>query len=282
MSIEAILLGIAQDAGVPQAGCYCPNCRRARSHPAHRQLTVCLGLVDHTTRQSWLIDATPDFKEQLHGLHQAAPDCPLAGIILTHAHMGHYTGLIHVGKEAMDSQGLLVWGSEKIVKLLRENAPWSQLANRGNIQLRQLTPNSETQLSPNLHILPVPVPHRDELSDTMAFVVRGPTRRLFYCPDIDSWDRWEHDLRAFVSNMDVALLDAPFFSPDELPGRDLSQIPHPMVTDTVNRLAGVECNICLIHLNHSNPMLTGGPERHWVEEQGFEVGVFGRRWQLSN
>jgi pyrroloquinoline quinone biosynthesis protein B len=239
-----------------------------------------LGLVDHATCQSWLIDATPDFREQLHTLHSLAP-CPLAGIVLTHAHIGHYAGLIHLGREAWGTRDLPVYASSRMADFLRDNAPWSQLVALGNINLRLLTSAGETQLSPNLHLTPLPVPHRDEFSDTLAFVVRGPTRRLFYCPDIDTWDEWEHDLRRFVADMDVALLDGTFFSADELPGRDLSEIPHPLATDTARRLAGVKCDVQLVHLNHSNPLHRAGPERGWVAAQGIGVGAFGERWCLG-
>ena len=282
MTIEAILLGTAQDGGVPQAGCYCANCGPARTDPSRRRLVACLGLVDHATRQSWLIDATPDFREQLHALHSLAPDCPLAGVVLTHAHIGHYAGLIHLGREAWGTRDLPVYASPRMASFLRHNAPWSQLVAMGNIKLRLLAPASETQLSPTLHLMPLPVPHRDEFSDTLAFVVRGPSRRLFYCPDIDTWDRWEHDLRRFVARMYVALLDATFFSADELPGRDLSQIPHPLATDTAEQLAGVECDVRLIHLNHSNPLHRSGPERAWLAARGIGVGAFGERWRLGS
>ncbi len=281
-SIEAILLGTAQDGGVPQAGCYCANCAPARDDPTRRKLVTCLGLVDHVTHQSWLIDATPDFPEQLHALHSLAADCPLAGIVLTHAHIGHYAGLIHLGHEAWNTQNLPVHASPRMAGFLHDNAPWSQLVALGNIELRSLTPGRETQLSPNLHLLPLPVPHRDEFSDTLAFVVRSPTKRLFYCPDIDAWDRWEHDLRRFVTEMDVALLDATFFNSDELPGRDLSQIPHPLATGTAEQLAGVDCDVRLIHLNHSNPLHRSGTERDWLIARGIGVGAFGQRWQLGS
>ena len=280
MSTDAILLGTAQDGGLPQAGCYCVRCTAARANPALRQWVACLGLVDNTTRQSWLIDATPDFREQLDALHRAAPDCPLAGIILTHAHAGHYTGLIHLGREAWGAREMPVYASVRMADFLRHNAPWSQLVALGNVQLRPLTSARETQLCPNLHLTPIPVPHRHEFSDTLAFVVRGPARRLFYCPDTDAWDPWEHDLRPFVAKMDVALLDGTFFSADELPNRDQRQIPHPLVPDTVERLAGVDCDVRVIHLNHSNPLHQAGPERDWLTAQGIGVGTFGDRWRL--
>jgi pyrroloquinoline quinone biosynthesis protein B len=281
MSVEAILLGIAQDGGVPQAGCYCERCALARADPSRREWVACLGLVDHAARQSWLVDATPDLREQLHALHGLAPDCPLAGVLLTHAHTGHYAGLIHLGREAWNTRGLPVYASARMADFLRANAPWSQLVTLGNVSLRLLTSGGEVQLSPDLYLTPLRVPHRGEFSDTLAFVVRGPARRLFYCPDIDAWDHWEHDLRRFVAGMDVALLDGTFFSRDELPGRDLGQIPHPLVTDTVKRLAGVDCDVRLIHLNHSNPLHRPGPERDWLATQGIKIGAFGARWRLD-
>ncbi len=280
MTTEAILLGTAQDAGVPQVGCYCATCERARKDPTQRQWVVCLGLVDHPSHQSWLIDATPDFREQVDALHQFAPNCPLAGIILTHAHMGHYTGLIQVGPEAMNVQSLPVLASPKMAKFLAENAPWAQLIQGNHISLEQLTPNVDVNLCANLRLRPVPVPHRDELSDTMAFVVTGPTRQLFYCPDIDSWDMWENDLGASVADVDIALLDGSFFSPIELPGRDIGQIPHPLVTDTAERLDGTDCEVRFIHLNHSNPLYRDGPERAWLTQRGLGVGHFGENWAL--
>jgi pyrroloquinoline quinone biosynthesis protein B len=281
MRVEAILLGTAQDGGLPQAGCFCALCSEARSDPNRRQWVACLGLVDHAAHQSWLIDATPDLREQLSTLQGLVPGCPLAGIALTHAHIGHYTGLIHLGREAWNTPGLPVYASSRMADFLCENGPWSQLVDLGNIKLRLLSPGQEAQLSPNLYLTPVPVPHRDEFSDTLAFIVRGPARRLFYCPDIDAWDRWEHDLREFVAGMGVALLDGTFFSAEELGGRDLGHIPHPPVTDTAERLAGVDCDVQLIHLNHSNPLHRPGPERDWLAAQGIGVGVSGARWSLD-
>jgi len=281
MSVEAILLGTAQDGGVPQAGCYCAHCAPARSDLALRRRIACLGLVDRVARKSWLVDATPDLREQLHALHRLAPDCPLTGIVLTHAHIGHYAGLIHLGREAWNTKGLPVYASSRMACFLRENAPWSQLVALGNVQLHLLQPACQVSLSPGLHLTPVTVPHRDEFSDTLAFVVGGPARRLFYCPDIDAWDRWEHDLRRFVAGMDVAILDGTFFSADELEGRDLGQVPHPLVTDTAERLARVDCDVRLIHLNHSNPLHRPGAERDWLATQGITVGAFGAQWRLD-
>ena len=281
MGVEAILLGTAQDGGVPQAGCACNHCLAARADPGLRQYVASLGLVDRDAGQSWLLDATPDLREQLHALYERAPNCPLAGIALTHAHTGHYTGLIHLGREAADMQGLPLYVSARMAEFLRENGPWSQMVELDNVELHILTPDREVQLSPRLSLTPWAVPHRDEYSDTLAFVVRGPQRRLLYCPDIDGWDRWGRDLGQAVGEVDVALLDGTFFNADELPGRDVAQIPHPLATDTAQRLAGTGSEVHLIHLNHSNPLLQPGAERAWLAERGIGVGTAGMRWRLD-
>lgn len=287
--IEAILLGAAQDGGVPQADCHCPTCAAARADPALVQHPVCLGLVDHTVRRCWLIDATPAFPAQLHALKSVIIDpqssisntqYPLSGILLTHAHIGHYTGLIHLGREVMNTDHLPVYCTPRMASFLRGNAPWSGLVTGGNIDLIELEPGRELALTPAIGITPISVPHRDEYSDTVTYLVRGPKRSLLYCPDIDGWD--EFDLVAMLSATDIALLDGTFFSPTELPGRDLSQIPHPLVTDTVTRYSAdaPPANVIFIHLNHSNPLWRVGQERAWLARRGFRVGKFGQHWAL--
>ncbi len=277
---QAILLGNAQDAGVPQAGCTCANCQAAWASASHRKWASALSLLDSDTGEWFLIDATPDFREQLHFMQARAPDARLAGILLTHAHIGHYTGLIHLGYEAMATRELPVYGTSRMNDFLRGHAPWKQLVEQGNITLCELTPDQWHSLTPNISVLPLPVPHRDEWSDTVAFVVRGPARQLLYLPDIDAWEKWPRSLRDVVAEVDVALLDGSFFSLAELPGRDLARIGHPLVMDTATRLAGLTADVRFIHLNHSNPLHRPGPEREWLEARGLKVGEAGEAWDL--
>lgn len=276
--LKAILLGNAQDAGVPQAGCACVNCCAAWASVSQRRWVSALGLLD--VDQWFLIDATPDFREQLHFMQAHVPSAPLAGILITHAHIGHYTGLIHLGYEAMATRELPVYGTPRLNNFLRAHAPWKQLVDQGHIVLRELTPGELHTLTPNLSVLPMLVPHRDEWSDTVAFIVRGPARQLLYLPDIDAWDQWPHTLRDVIAEVDVALLDGSFFSHTELPGRALACIGHPLVMDTASRLAGLTADVRFIHLNHSNPLHHAGPERAWLETQGLKVGETGDEWAL--
>ena len=259
---EAILLGIGQDAGLPQAGCQCPNCRAAWADPSLRQHAASLAIVDHTTHDAWFLDATPDFREQWQALGVLVPGCRLAGVALTHAHIGHYAGLMHIGREAWGLHDLPVYATAAMGSFLSDNAPWSQLVSLRNIDLRTLTDSDPTVLAPGLSLTPYAVTHRDEFADTVAFLVQGPGRRLFCCPDIDGWDRWNRDIRRVVEGVHIALLDATFYSLAEFGDRavDIRTIPHSLVTDTVERLEGTSSDVRLVHLNHSNPLHRNGPE----------------------
>jgi pyrroloquinoline quinone biosynthesis protein B len=279
MSVTAMLLGVAQDGGLPQPGCTCLNCAAARTNPTLRQQVVSLGLVDEDAGRAWLIDATPDFPAQYDALSAHAP---LAGILLTHAHMGHYPGLLYLGPEAMHTRGMPVYATPRMAAFLRDHAPWSGLVKRGHVTLVEMEPGQEIALSAGLRATPVAVPHREEYSDTVAWLVRGPARTLFYCPDIDHWRTFQPDLRAWLRarGVHIALLDATFFAPDELPGRDLSRIPHPFARDTAALLARPPAEVVLIHLNHTNPLWRAGRARAHIERMGLRVGAQGARWTL--
>ena len=280
MTVHTFLLGIAQDAGVPQAGCACENCAAARVHPAAGHKVACLGIADTRAHRCWLIDATPDFRAQHDQLLQLAAGCTLNGIFLTHAHIGHYAGLIHLGPEAMNARGLPLYVTARMAAFLLANAPWSTLIDRGHVQLRTLARETALSLSDDLDLPAVRVPNRDEFSDAVAFAVQGPRRRLLYCPDIDAWERWDRDAREYIGDMDIALVDGSFYSPDEIPGREIRTIPHPLATTTAELLSGLSTDVRLIHLNHTSPLLRAGPERARLAAQGVAIGQPGDAWEL--
>lgn len=280
---EAILLGVAQDAGVPQIGCDCRTCTAARAGSGELQLPVSLGLIDPDARSFWMIDATPAFARQYDMLRGRATGCGMAGLLLTHAHMGHYVGLAQLGKEALNARGVPVLCTPAMAAFVRSNEPWAQLVLLGNIVLRELPTASEPafiDLSPALRVAALPVPHRNELSDTVAYLIEGARRRLLYVPDIDRWDGFAADLGETLRalRVDVALVDGCFYSQDELPR--MAQVPHPLVIDTMERLSSPPCEVTFIHLNHTNPLYTSGFEQARVISGGFHVGRLGQSWDL--
>lgn len=279
------VLGIAQDGGYPQAGCIAEHClRHWRGEEAKRQV-VSLGLTDQASEQNWLFEATPDFTAQLQQLQQVSGSTNLSGIFLTHAHMGHYAGLLQLGREAMGAKGMPVYVMPRMKEFLETNAPWSQLVALGNIKLILMEQDTPIQLTPNLRVIPLKVPHRDEFSETVGFRIETREKSLLFIPDIDKWPLWEKDIRAEVARVDVALLDATFYQEGELPNRNMSEIPHPFVAETIALFsplpAAVRQKVKFIHFNHSNPLILEGPERNAVKKLGFELATEGERIVLK-
>jgi len=254
---QLVVLGIAQDGGMPHPGCTKPPCSDVYAGKRRAEKVSCIGLVNRDTGTTYMIDATPDFPEQLHALTGGrAPDA----IFLTHGHMGHYTGLMYLGKEAMATRDVPVYGTQRMLSFLRKNAPWNALVKDKRIAPHELTPDQAVELADGLRITALLVPHRDEFTDTVGYLIEGPRAKVLFIPDIDKWSKWKRDLRALADQVDLLLLDGTFSSMDELPGRDISQVPHPLMTETRALVAGTKATLWFIHLNHSNPALIDGSD----------------------
>ena len=260
-----LVLGTAQDGGLPQIGCDAPACRAAREDPRKRRHVASLLLVDPRTARRWLFDATPDLAEQAElardhpaGRRAESGRPPLFdGIFLTHAHVGHYAGLALLGREAYAAERQRVFASQRMAEFLRNNGPWDLLVSQEHIVLEPLVAGREVELAPDLRVLPVEVPHRGERSDTLGFVVRGPERSLLYVPDVDKWERLKPPIEELIAQVDFALLDGTFFADGEVAGRSMAEIPHPFIRESLARLARLDererRKILFTHLNHTNP-----------------------------
>jgi pyrroloquinoline quinone biosynthesis protein B len=281
-----VVLGIAQDAGYPQAGCTKDCCRHLWSQHTERKMVSCIALIDPVEQQAWMFDATPDFKFQLAELTSEKHGQPeLAGIFLTHAHIGHYTGLMHLGHEVMGAKDVPVFAMPRMVDFLRKNGPWSQLVSFHNIAIRQLEADSTVVLNERLKVKPFRVPHRDEYSETVGFEILGPSKSLVFIPDIDKWDRWDHPATDVVKTHDYNLVDGTFYENGEIPGRDMSQIPHPFIQESMELFSGLpkeeKAGIFFIHLNHTNPVLrANSPARSNVLQLGFGIAEEGMKLTL--
>jgi pyrroloquinoline quinone biosynthesis protein B len=273
-----VVLGTAQDGGYPQAG----TPPGPAWDPARRRYATSLGLVDPATGERWLFEATPDFREQLHEFDRVAPSAAaapgLAGILLTHAHVGHYVGLIHIGHEIIGARGVPVFAMPRMREFLARNGPWDQLERFGNIEVRALDDGVTVRLNDRLAVTPFLVPHRDEYSETVGYRISGPSRTVIFLPDIDKWERWDEQgtrIEDVVAAADVAYLDATFYRDGEVPGRAMSEIAHPFIEETMRRFANApaaeRAKIRFIHLNRTNPAAFDGPERRAIESAGFRI-----------
>lgn len=278
-----IVLGIAQDGGVPQAGSFD---HPAWKDPSKRRLVSCLGLIDPRSGKTWMFDATPDFREQSYRLHEAASELAppntqpvLSGIFITHAHIGHYTGLMFLGHESMGAQGTPVFAMPQMTDFLRTNGPWDQLVRYGNIALQPMVANEPVALAPNLRVTPLLVPHRQEYSEVVGFRIEGPSASALFIPDIDSWEEWDETgvrIEDEIAKVDVAYLDGTFFVSGEIPGRDMSGFPHPFITHSMKRFAPLpkreQAKIRFIHLNHTNPaQKPQSPAARQVQNAGMRI-----------
>jgi len=276
-----VILGTAQDAGYPQAGTR-EEFELIESGERKQEFAVSLCLVDPVKGNRYLFEATPDFREQLEMADKfsEATNYPFDGIFLTHAHIGHYTGLLHMSFEAMSSNKTSVYAMPRMKSYLENNGPWSQMVNFDNIFIEAMQDSSTISLTENIDVMPFTVPHRDEYSETVGFRISINDKHLVFIPDIDKWNKWDGDIKQVIMDNDYILIDASFYADGELPGRDMSKIPHPFTTESMNLFENLSASdkskVHFIHTNHSNPILDSkSKEYQEVIKKGFKIAQQG-------
>ena len=281
--VELVVLGTAQDAGAPQIGCK-KSCCKARWETGDKEEVVALGVIDRKEDTHYLFEATPDVGSQLHDLELAGGTRLLGGVFLTHAHIGHYSGLMFLGKEAFGGKNIPVYSFPKMKEYLATNGPWEQLVTENNVILNTLT-TEPLSLNEYLQIIPFTVPHRDEYSETVGYSIIGPNKTVLFIPDIDKWERWEVNIVEQIKKVDYAFLDATFFDGNELPNRDMNAIPHPFVIESMERFSSLSSKdkkkIYFIHFNHTNPLLNENSAAvKTVQAKGFQIARKGLKLVL--
>ena len=248
---ELVVLGVAQDAGIPHLNCQQSLCTSIRAGKRRAERVASLGLRDRVSGRAYLFDATPDFSAQVHALTGGRPP---DGVFLTHAHIGHYTGLMYLGRESIGAREVPVYATPRMLDFLTRNGPWSQLVSLGNIVTRPLDADTPLTLPGNVRVTAFRVPHRDEFSDTVGYTIQGPRTRALFIPDIDRWEKWDRSVRALADTVDLAFLDGTFAAPTEV-NRNIEEIPHPMMSVTRALLKGSRARLWFIHVNHTNAEL---------------------------
>jgi len=286
--VSLVILGTVQDAGSPHIACKKDCCTDLFEKPNPERKVVSLGLVDHDNKKTFLFDATPDISEQAKLLKKStswnADELP-NGIFLTHAHIGHYSGLMYLGKEATNANAIPTYVMPKMKGFLEQNGPWSQLVANKNIDLHLIENGATLSMTFNLKVIPLQVPHRDEFSETVGYKISGPKKTALFIPDIDKWEKWEMNIVDLIKTVDYAFLDASFYDGDELNTRDISQVPHPFVVESMalfERLSKKEkAKVHFIHFNHTNGLLNlESPQSKTVFENGFQIAQFNQHFKL--
>ena len=276
-----VVLGTTQDAGKPQIGCQKSCCKNLKD----RFLVSSLGVTDTKNKKNYLFDATPDITAQFDRLSKINGVTSIDGIFLTHAHSGHYTGLMYIGKEGLNASKIPVYTMPRFSNYLRSNGPWSQLVTLGNIDLKPLQSEAPIRLDSALIVIPIVVPHRDEFSETVGFKIIGAKKSALYIPDIDKWRLWEKKIVEEVKSVDFAFIDGTFYEDGEI-NRPIHDVPHPFISETIsifkNESLFVKQKIYFIHLNHTNPAHNKtSKQRIAVEKQGFHFATLGAQFILN-
>ena len=279
------VLGNVQDAGLPHIGCDQKICINAFKEKKQYYVTS-LALVDTENKEYSLFDVTPDISDQLRMLDNDIFNEFILpkNIFITHAHIGHYTGLMYFGREALGSKGVKVNVLPRMYDFISLNGPWSQLVSLKNINLTKINFRDNIEIKPNLSVVPIEVPHRDEFSETSAFLILGPNKSALFLPDIDKWDKWSMNIVEMLSNVDYAFIDATFYSNTEI-NRNIEEIPHPLVIETMALLCDLPYEqrnkVYFIHMNHTNLMIDINSDiSRKVLQKGFNIARLGQKFHL--
>ena len=276
-----IILGNSQDAGYPHIACEKTCCRLYYEGKEPKHFVSSIAVIDPVSGERFVFDCTPDFPTQLHLMDNLLqiPKMP-DGIFLTHAHIGHYTGLMYLGRESMNANAVEVYAMPEMKLFLEQNGPWSQLVQLKNINIQSMQADAAIKLNERITVTPFLVPHRHEFTETVGFRIALPGKSIVFIPDIDKWSKWDRDILQLVAENDVLLLDGTFFDEGELGGRSMGDIPHPFIRESMQLFeqlsASQKSKIHFIHLNHSNPALIPGSDA-WneIHKRGFKVALQG-------
>ena len=283
--VRVTVLGTAQDGGFPQPGCQRDCCvsNIAQTNP---RTPVALGITGldgshHLIEASRMMYTQFQIWKQDLGYHPSIPK----SISLTHAHLGHIDGLGLLGKEVMGARGINVHCSQSVAQHIERTPAYAALIEQGSITLNVWQSNVAFRpvTECGFTIEPIPVPHRSEFSDCHALVIDSGRERLLFLPDHDSWEATldQREIREWLAQLrvNVALLDGTFWSADELQNRDMQEIPHPTVEESLQRLGvkqSEDPDIRFFHLNHTNPVLDrGSEEREKVISMGWSIAEQG-------
>ncbi len=254
--VNISILGTVQDGGIPHLGCEKSCCKDSFEKGFSNKRVVSLGISDLKENKNYLIEASPDISYQLNDFLKNGKK-NLHGIFITHAHIGHYSGLINFGKEVLNSSKMPLYLMPKMTEFISSNGPWSQLVEQKNVELKKIFNEKEEKLTNDLSIIPLRVPHRDEYSETVGFKIIGPKKSALFIPDIDKWEKWDKSIKKLITQVDYAFLDGTFYDAQEINNRDISEIPHPFIIESLKLFEDLNKlnrnKIYFIHLNHTNP-----------------------------
>ena len=291
------VLGSAAGGGSPQWNCHCEVCEAARTGVRARPRTQSSLAVRGGQGPWFLVNASPDLRQQLETLDQRGVDGvraqPIAGVLLTDAEIDHTAGLLLLRESATP---LRVYGDAGVERALSDGYPVLPMLQRycgaewQPLEPGRTLPIDGSSLEVESFAAGGDAPrYLDGKLEAAGFVFRDRATGgvATYVPGLA---RLDDSVVARFAASDLVLVDGTFWRHDELArlgisdrtAADMGHVPLSGPGGTLEVLAGLERpRTVLIHINNTNPiLLEDSPEREEVVRAGVEVAYDGLEVEL--
>jgi pyrroloquinoline quinone biosynthesis protein B len=303
--LRVVVLGAAAGGGVPQWNCGCPVCRAARTDHPELQSTQASIAISADSEHWFLINASPDLRQQLIATPQLHPKAenlrhsPIAGVILTNGEIDAVAGLLSM----REGSPFTIYAHAKVLAILKANSIFNVLGERNvrrePIEVDQpFEPRLPDGSRSGIELLPFTVPGKgawylegkahpggnDGTGDTLGLRIEDRTTGK-YCYFLAACAEVTDALKARLSGAPLIFFDGTVWRDDELiaaglgakTGQAMGHIAMSGNQGAIASLAGLDIDRKIfLHINNSNPaLLHGSAERKIAEGAGWQIPADG-------
>jgi pyrroloquinoline quinone biosynthesis protein B len=284
--VRVRVLGSAAGGGFPQWNCHCGTCEAARAGRRARPRTQSSLAIRGDEGPWFLVNASPDARQQLEMLAPQPVDGvrapPIAGVLLTDAEIDHTAGLLLLRESTAPVR---VFGAAAVERALRETL-LRMLERFCGVEWETLEPGGATPLDgSSVEVEPFAI--GDDGASGFVFRDRAGGGVVSYAPAVA---RLDDDVLSRFAASDLVLVDGTFWRDDELArlgistrsAHDMGHVPLSGPSGTLAALATLaRPRKALVHINNTNPiLLEDSPEREEVVRAGIEVAYDGLEVEL--
>jgi pyrroloquinoline quinone biosynthesis protein B len=303
--LRVVVLGAAAGGGVPQWNCGCPVCRASRTEHPELQSTQASIAVSADGDHWYLINASPDLRQQLIATPQLHPRAgklrhsPISGVILTNGEIDAVAGLLSM----REGWPFTIYAHARVLSILKANSMFNVLSEknvrRQPIELdRAFEPTLPDGAASGLEITPFAAPGKsawyldgsshpageDGAGDTLGLRI-GDTRTGNYFYFLAACAGVTDELKSRLAGAPLIFFDGTVWRDDELiaaglgnkTGQGMGHIAMSGDQGAIAALAGLDIDRKIfLHINNSNPVLLhDSAERKTAERAGWQIAADG-------
>src|SRR5580658_2979039 len=130
--LRVVVLGAAAGGGVPQWNCGCPICQAARTKQPELQSTQASLAISADGDHWFLINASPDLRQQLIAAPQLHPKAgklrhtPISGVVLTNGEIDAIAGLLSM----REGSPFTIYAHARVLAILKANSIFNVLGEK--------------------------------------------------------------------------------------------------------------------------------------------------------